>query len=136
MPEEIRARIKRTIASTYPSDWAPLGLWERSFKVEYFCYWNWYCEAVSGVFSPSGLLVCLYVCFFKGVSAPQGVHPDKLMWTSYSGPIPAPLRVPYLSKDIRKDGGIVYRQLGVGLSIVFDWISEQVSLSPLNKHLC
>ena len=83
-------------------------------------------------FHPVSLFV--YAALTKGVSAPQGVHPDQLVRASYSGTVPAPLRVPYQSRDIWKDSGIVYRRLEAGLRIVFDWISEQVSLSLSNKY--
>ena len=53
MPEEMRIKITDTVASTYPSDWMSLRLEKRSFMVEYFCYWNRYCERVIAFFSHS-----------------------------------------------------------------------------------
>jgi len=46
MPDEMRSRIENVVASTYPNDWTSLRFKERLFKVEYFCYWNRYCEKV------------------------------------------------------------------------------------------
>ena len=41
---------------------------------------------------------------------------------------PRPHRAPYLSKDIVRDGGSLYGQLTGGLSEVFSWIADQVSI--------
>ncbi|KAF9780636.1 hypothetical protein BJ322DRAFT_1112633 [Thelephora terrestris] len=106
MPEEYRTKITEVVQACYPNDFVHLEHGRGAMKTKYFCFWNRYAE--------------------HGMGAPEEIHPNDLIRSTQEESSIARHRVPFLSKAITDDGGLIFSQLTAGLHDVLGWVSDQV----------